>query len=246
MLDKKIIIGIINSKRIWFVLIALLFYLFCSYEYKVFVFDLYGYMGFEYEFNLSKSVFSFSVFCLSFVFLGLNNSDFIKGFSALFQILFILPILVLYQFMEMDISYILFSILLLIIINFHEFKLKTPIPPLLLSRQRSILLVIISILSVIPFFLAFKINFDSSLFLMGSELYDVRSNLAGIGNKYTSYMLTPVSQVLLPVCVIYGLKEKNVSLVAFAVLTSITLFLMIPQKSIFFWDICHDFLLLFQ
>lgn len=234
MFDKGFLQRFFNSDSIQFVLLSIALYIFTLYEYKVFVFELYEYMGFRYEFNLTKSIISLLVFFSSFFFLYIQGSEFSKSISAIFHTLFLMPILVIYQFHGLPILFVLCMIILLFIINYSGVNLKLPMPPNISTRQRSLLLTFICLVCIIPFLISFKINLDPSLFKMGEETYDIRGGLDDSWNIFTAYMITPLVQVLLPICAVYGLKEKNFLLVLFSVLSSLTLFLMIPQKSVFF------------
>ena len=224
----------IGNQKVQYIVVVVLLYLFALYEYKVFIFNLYSYMGFEYNPSVTKICLSLVIFFFSFFFLLIKSSPFIKGISSLVQTLTLLPILVIFQFQELNPSYIICSFLWLVLINSSVFQIKIPKVITLKQNQKSLLLFIITICCLIPFFFIYPIHFNFDLFKLGEETYEVRAELNTTGNLFTSYVISPLSTILLPICAIYGLKENRFGMVIFAVLGTMILFLMTPHKSIFF------------
>jgi len=224
----------LDNKKVQYIAIVVLFYVFAVYEYKVFIVKHYSYIGFEYDPSLFKICLSIVIFLSSFFFLIVRSSPFIKGISSLIQILTLLPILIVFQFQELNPSYIICSLLWLFLINSSVFHIKIPKVITLKQNQKSLLLLIITICCFVPFFFIYPIHFNLDLFKLGEETYEVRAELNTIGNLFTSYVISPLSTILLPICAIYGLKENRFGMAVFAVLGTMLLFLMTPHKSIFF------------
>ncbi len=230
---NRTLINLLDDSRLQFSFFSLLIYWLAVIEYQNFVVDHYQYMGFPGDFSTTKALVAFLVYLSSHVLLFLRASRFVKGFSALFIMIFLMPILVLYQFANgVGGWYILCSTLLLVIINLN-WSIGIPKTVVLREKDRSFFYFAIAVTAFIPFLLSYRVNLDPELFLLGSKIYDIRASIGGEGNFYTDYMLSPLYQFILPVLAIYGLSSKKFYLTMVAFGLTIILYLMIPQKSIF-------------
>ena len=234
MLQKTLIHRMYNDVRVLFTIVGIVLYLLAAHQYIYFVVPKYEYMGMLLEFNLLKSVVALVIYLSSFLLLFLKNSNFIRAFSSLLIILFLLPELLIFQFMDDNLHFILATIFMLVLINWTELLIPIPKAKRLMKKQVSLLLFILLVLFLIPFLLAYKTNFSSSLFQFGSELYAIRAEVSEDGNILTGYLLSPFVQYLLPMAAVYGLIERKWFLTILSVLVSIVIYSMIPQKSLFF------------
>lgn len=229
---EQTIISVLNDSRYQFIFFSLLLYLVCVFEYKNFVVVKYEYMGFRNHFSFEKAIFSFLLYSVSIFVVFLRSTRFIKGISGLIVAITLMPILIVYQFDELGMSYIAATVLLLMVINL-SFKFKLLFFTRIDNRQLPILLLFMIILGIIPFLIAYPINLDPSLFAFGEEIYSVRESIKGMGNIFTGYMLSPLVQVLLPMLAVYGLSQKKIYFTIISIVLSVIIFMMIPQKSIF-------------
>ncbi len=230
--QNEIFVRVLNDARLQFIGFSLIFYVLCAIGYSNFVIENYSYMGFPSDFVPEKAIFSFVLFFFCNLILFLRSSHFIKGFAALFILIFILPILLLFQYNGGEGWFVFSSILLLVLIN-SEVRLKLPKTIKLKSRQHDLALLLLTFLMFVPFLLTYKVNIKPSLFLMGSEIYEVRAAIHDHGNILTSYMLSPLVQIVVPILAVYGISARKFYLTGLAIVLSMVIYLMIPQKSIF-------------
>ncbi len=223
---------LLDDNRCQFLFFSMLLYFFCVLEYSNFVFNHFEYMGFRSHFSVSKALFAFLLYVALNLVLFLKSSYFIKGISALFLVLFVMPILVLFQYDSGGWMFVLSSVLLLLVIN-SNLTFNLPSSKMIVQHQVPIMLSVLALLIMFPFFMNYKINLDPSIFLLGEKVYAIREAIQEDGNVFTGYMKSPLIQVMLPLLAIYGLRERKVLYTVIAILLTVTMYSMIPQKSIF-------------
>lgn len=231
--ENKKLVWVVNDPRLQFLLFSVLVYVLAVFEYQNFIVQNYAYMGYPNDFSVTKAVVCFLLYVFSHILLFTKGTQFIQGFTALLLLIFFMPILVLNQYSITGNEFVLFSVYLLILINL-DIKVKLARLRLFKPSEKPVIITIIAVLLFIPFLFTFKVNFDSKLFLFGSEIYEVREGLLEKGNFFTNYMLSPLFQYVLPVVAIYGLSKRKFFIFSVAIGMSILMYLMIPQKSIFF------------
>lgn len=229
---ENILVAILNDSRYQFVFFSLCIYLIAVFEYQNFVIGKYEYMGFRNHFDFYRAIISGVLFFGSTFLVFLRSSDFIKGITGLLVVLMFMPILVVYQFDTVGLSYVIATMLLVLFINF-KFKLILLKSIRFEQRQMPIILFLLALVLFIPFLLTYTINFDLNLFKFGEEIYEVREAIKGKGNVFTGYLLSPLIQVVIPIMAIYGLIQRKFYFTIIAVLLTIITYLMMPQKSIF-------------
>ncbi|MAZ36466.1 MAG: hypothetical protein CL842_03325 [Crocinitomicaceae bacterium] len=230
---NRTFINILNDSRIQFLFFSICIYLIAVVEYQNFVVEQYRYMGFPGDFSLLKAGLAFVVYLLSHLLLYLKVSRFIRGFTALFILIFFMPILVLYQFASDVGGWFVFSSLMLLLIINANWSFAIPRTIVLKENDRPFVYLALSVFIFIPFLLSYKVHLDPELFLLGEKIYAIRAGLSDKGNLFTGYMLSPLFQFILPILAIYGLSSKKFYLTVIAFCLTILMYLMIPQKSIF-------------
>ena len=157
--------------------------------------------------------------------------------SMIVALLFCLPSIVMYQFGRVTPMVALYSMLFLILLRTPLLKVgRWNLPHVPVKYQRY-LLPTICLLCLLPFPLAYGLDgIDLSSLTMGEETYDVRAAVSERETLLTSYLMGPLYMVLLPMLIVYGLTDIRhnwwMSLVGIA--SMLFLFLLNPQKSIFF------------
>ena len=157
--------------------------------------------------------------------------------SMIVALLFCLPSIVMYQFGRVTSMVALYSMLFLILLRTPLLKVgRWNLPHVPVKYQRY-LLPTMCLLCLLPFPLAYGLDgIDLSSLTMGEETYDVRAAVSERETLLTSYLMGPLYMVLLPMLIVYGLTDIRhnwwMSLVGIA--SMLFLFLLNPQKSIFF------------
>ncbi|MBP5644757.1 MAG: hypothetical protein J6W95_02385 [Bacteroidales bacterium] len=157
--------------------------------------------------------------------------------SMIVALLYCLPAIVMYQIGGTSVFVPLYSILFFVLLRV-PLKLKSgqwTLPRIPVRWQRYVLPGV-CLLCLLPFPLAYGWHLDFSLFGMGTETYAVREAVSAKGNLLTAYLLGPLRMVLLPMLIVYGLTDfrKSWWMTLAGVVGMLFLFLLNPQKSIFF------------
>lgn len=228
------------SAKIGQLVAFLAMYVLMAVEYYRFVYLNYYYlMGFDFYAAPVPIVAGFFMLAILVVLLFFVSSEDNGSYavSMIVALLFCLPSIVMYQFGHTSPYVAIYSLLFL-------FLLRTPLldvgqwnlPRIPVKYQR-FLLPAIALLCLLPFPLAYGMDgINLSLFTMGEETYDVRASLADKETLLTAYLMGPLRMVLLPMVVVYGLMDfrRNWWMTLLGTLGILFLFLLNPQKSIFF------------
>ena len=157
--------------------------------------------------------------------------------SMIVALLFCLPSIVMYQFGRVTPMVALYSMLFLILLRTPLLKVgRWNLPHVPVKYQRY-LLPTICLLCLLPFPLAYGLDgIDLSSLTMGEETYDVRAAVSERETLLTSYLMGPLYMVLLPMLIVYGLTDirRNWWMSLVGIASMLFLFLLNPQKSIFF------------
>lgn len=228
------------SAKIGQLVAFLAMYVLMAVEYYRFVYpNYYHLMGFDFYAAPVSIVAGFFMLAILVVLLFFVSSEDNGSYavSMIVALLFCLPSIVMYQFGHTSPYVAIYSLLFL-------FLLRTPLldvgqwnlPRIPVKYQR-FLLPAIALLCLLPFPLAYGMDgINLSLFSMGEETYDVRASLADKETLLTAYLMGPLRMVLLPMVVVYGLMDfrRNWWMTLLGTLGILFLFLLNPQKSIFF------------
>lgn len=228
------------SAKIGQLVAFLAMYVLMAVEYYRFVYlNYYRLMGFDFYAAPVSIVAGFFMLAILVVLLFFVSSEDNGSYavSMIVALLFCLPSIVMYQFGHTSPYVAIYSLLFL-------FLLRTPLldvgqwnlPRIPVKYQR-FLLPAIALLCLLPFPLAYGMDgINLSLFSMGEETYDVRASLADKETLLTAYLMGPLRMVLLPMVVVYGLMDfrRNWWMTLLGTLGILFLFLLNPQKSIFF------------
>jgi hypothetical protein len=226
----------LNSKMVHFALTSIILFYF-EWNFKNFVVEHFAHNGFSCDFSLAKYVIGKLVYVVASYLVFFNSNKGLVYVVSFFVFLFwFIPSVILYQFTYNSWFVLVVFVLLFVglknvhLINWHFKPIKITL------NKPSVLWVLVGLLIVlfIPFIIEFPIHFKKSLLTFGPELYEIRTEVALLGNTFTSYFISPLSLVFCPFLMLYGIDKKKyvVSFIALAVM--FTLYLMIPYKSIFF------------
>lgn len=198
---------------------------------------MYAHLGFELEPRLlsvtAGLALAAAVFLIQFKLVPHDSELYVLCMGT--SILFCLPCIVFYQLGGGSVYPALYSLLLLLCLAIPRSRIpcfrfgKVP------CRHKWVMLLAATGLMLIPFVATYGIRLDLSVFSLGSHSYDVRAAAKAQGNLLTSYLIGPLSHVLLPLMIVYGcLDRKRWWVAAVAVACLLYLFLITPQKSILF------------
>lgn len=215
-------------------------YVLLAVEYYRFVYQNYYYlMGFDFIAAPVSIIAGFFMLAIITVVMFFSPREDTGSYavSMIVALLFCLPSIVMYQFGRITPYVAIYSMLFL-------FLLRTPFLAVVRWNMRSIpvkyqrfVLPVIALLCLLPFPLAYGLDgIDLSLFTMGEETYEVRAALASKETLLTAYLMGPLRMVLLPMVVVYGLMDirRNWWMALLGVASMLFLYLLNPQKSIFF------------
>lgn len=214
-------------------------YLLLAVEYYRFVYVNYSYiMGFDYRFEpVSVLVGILLLAIVVFVMFGIPRKECGSyTVSMIVALLFCIPSIVMYQIGHITIFVPLYTILFLILLRTPLLDIERWPLPKIPERWQRFLLPAICVLCILPFPLTYGFHLDFSLFTMGEETYKVREVVSTKTNILTAYLMGPLRMVFLPMLIVYGLTElkKNWWMALLGIAGILFLFMLNPQKSIFF------------
>lgn len=161
----------------------------------------------------------------------------LNALSMIVALLFCLPAIVMYQIGGTSLFVALYSLLFFVMLRvplrLTVGQWRLPHFPV---RWQRYILPAVCLLCLLPFPLAYGWHLDFSLFSMGEETYAAREAIASKGNLLTAYLMGPLRMVLLPMLIVYGLTDfkRNWWMAILGIMGMLFLFLLNPQKSIFF------------
>ena len=238
----------INYKRLNNVLL-LFFFLLLEYSYYVYITDVYGDM-YRFDFDIYRYIISKLIFAFLLLLINRIKTDLLYVISLVFMMIMLVPNLVIYQFMEFNlliIFYISFFILLLALAGqiriIHKYKLK------LLPEDNSrkvIFLFALALLMLVPYFLTFKLNVDFSVFNLDDAVYQKRADSIRLSGAYVGYTRDWLAKILLPIVLIFSLKERYHLISIATVALMLYLFLILAHKAMLFAPFIIIFLYFFK
>ena len=220
--------------------VFLAMYVLMAVEYYRFVYSYYYYlMGFDFRPDPMPIIAGFlmlaATMAVMFFAKGEDRSSY--ALSMLVALLLCLPSMVMYQFGGVSVYVPLYSLLFLLLLRLPLLDIRQWRLPRLPVKYQRYLLPALCLLCLLPFPLAYGLDgIDLSLFTMGEETYEVRAAVSERETLLTSYLLGPLRMVLLPMLIVYGLTDfkRNWWMTLLGVSGLLFLFLLNPQKSIFF------------
>lgn len=223
------------SNNILHLLLFVCFYLVLVYEYFEFVVPLYAANNFVLAYNTTTVCVGFVMLFIIMTRLFVNKgiTDFSYAISMFVSITFAIPAIIMYQFANCTIFAPLYSILFLFAITSKYIVIPKINVKGVPQKHRPIILILMSLLFLVPFFLTYKLNINLKVFSFGSELYDARAAAKSSGNIFTSYLMGPLTKVLLPIAIILGIKEKKLWLSIIGILLMLYIFAVNPHKALF-------------
>lgn len=211
------------------------FYLVMLYEYFDFVVPLYAVNNFVLSYSTTTICVGFVMLFALLVRLFINKSisDFSYAISMFVAITFAVPAIIMYQFGNCTIFAPLYSILFVYAITSKyivvpKFNVKG-----VQRKHRLGILILMSLLFLVPFVITYKFNLNIKAFSFGSELYEARAAAKSSSNIFTSYLMGPLTKVLLPIAIILGIKEKKLWMSIIGILLMLYMFAVNPHKALF-------------
>ncbi len=213
------------------ILTGLFFYL-----YPTFLVERYAYMGFSMvPLQYWKLVFSSGLFFFSFVYIFSKASPFLKSVSLFFQVIFLLPNLVFYNFNDISVIPICGLTLLIALLSFPRIKFRPIqfVKPEFIEITVLIFTLLLPVLFIVLY--TYPLNFNLELLKFGKAIYAVReTNAEVVHSSFLSYTLSPLVKVLLPLFVLFMLHKKKYFLSLLGVVVIAALFFITAKKGVFF------------
>lgn len=193
------------------------------------IFDYQGFTIVQESMQLEYRVF---LALLILVVTFLNLSTFIYLMSMFYIVIVIIPTLLLHNYMESDIrillSHLLFM-LILISLSKINFAVKTST---LSNKKKETTLFYVSLVLILPFLVIYadQINPQNLLLI---ELDESRDLERSTSNLYTGYVYGLLSNVILPIAILLGIKSKRYRIVVISLALLLFLFLVGAHKSVY-------------
>lgn len=217
----------------------LLLYLLLLVEYYGFIYSNYfSLMGFDYRFNPVAFLSGLLMLAAAVAMLAAVPGD--KGrlytVGVVVAMLFCLPQIVLFQIGKAQPYGALYSLLLLFLVTTPLLRLPQARTPRLPARWLWWLLPLLAVLALIPFVKAYGLSFNLHRFSLGQDIYQARAAASARGTTATDYLLGPLTRLMLPLMLVYGLccLRRRWWMVVLALALTLYLFFITPQKTILF------------
>ena len=218
-------------------ILELTMYILLNLSYILVISPAFGYMGFEYDFSILRILISL-IIVLSFVHFGkFVGSGLLYAVWHMVLIICLLPHLVFYTFSSGNLSasfgYIIFLIILLLFSKLKLHNINSKVINIQQGSNLTIFLVITFILFV-PFLYYLPYINIRNLWL--TEVYETRVLFREINHwNILSYLLSPLSRVLLPALIIVSINRKNYPLLILVITLTTYLYLSSGAlKSVYF------------
>ena len=202
-------------------------YILLNLSYILVISPAFSYMGFEYDFSILRILISL-IIVLSFVHFGkFVGSGLLYAVWHMVLIICLLPHLVFYTFSSGNLSaslgYIIFLIILLLFSKLKLHNINSKVINIQQGSNLTIFLVITFILFV-PFLYYLPYINIRNLWL--TEIYETRALFREINHwNILSYLLSPLSRVLLPALIIVSINRKNYPLLILVITLTTYLYL---------------------
>jgi len=225
------------SNTISLQLLELIIFFLLILSYVIVVSTDYGYMGFENDFSFSRILISLTV-VLFFIQMGKwLDAGLLHAIWHMVLIICLLPHLVFYAFSSGNLSASLgYMIFLLVLFFFSKLKLHNINSKVINIQQGSNLIIVLGITLILFLPFLYYLPYVNIRNLWFKDIYETRIIFRNINSlEGLSYLLSPLSRVLLPALIIVGLKRKKGLLVLLII--SLTAYLYLASgavKSVYF------------
>ena len=217
----------------------ILLYLLLLVEYYGFVYSNYfSLMGFDYRFSPVAFLSGLLMLAAAVAMLAAVPGD--KGrlytVGVVVAMIFCLPQTVLFQIGKAQPYGALYSLLLLFLVTTPLLWLPQARTPRLPARWLWWLLPLLALLALVPFVNAYGLSFNLHRFTLGQDIYQARAAASARGTMATGYLRGLLTNVMLPLMLVYGLccLRRRWWMVVLALAMTLYLFFVTPQKSILF------------
>lgn len=224
----------IPKEKVFHFLLLILFFIIFEIRYFTFVYENYQHAKFDFGFSLNKYIIGKFLFIISLYLTNKTKSKFIYITMMLFNLLIVIPNLIMYQFNNSPLT---ISVLIIIFMFFLSINLlKIPSIKFFEIKKQQILPLLFAtiIILFIPFFYKYGFNFDLRVFSLGEVMYEIRKASSQISSPLTTYLYFPLKNFLIPILLVYAILKNKKWLIVSGILMVIYLFLIIPHKSTFF------------
>lgn len=212
----------------------ILFYILLLLSYP-FIANKYSYWGFVVCYKLISFLFGVSFLLVAYLLKKLIRDEFLSTVFNFILVIFFIPQVVFYQSTSLSIKPLIAHSLFLVVFTFaSNFKFKiTSFKIPLTIKSNFIFFVILSFSLLTPFLYYYSsyIDFRNLLFV---DVYDTRYLFRNISLESLSYIINPLTRILLPVVLVVSLIKNNYFLIVITILGVIFLYLCGAFKSYFF------------
>lgn len=249
---QKIRVRIKQHEPVIHVLLLGLLYMMLDHQYRHFVSPLFLHLNFTCEPVMWRLVTAWLCFAFTLSsFFWLKPSGYLHATSVLFIILFLIPNLILFQYMPthpaIPALMVMFTLLLRIPVKLTWVTNKIPI---IGPKSTQVVLPLIGILCFIPVIRHFGFSLPGmNLFTDTALMYEVREELQGNVPVSVAYSLGQLTKAILPSLLLYGLVTKRYWMSGLAALGIAYIFMVNPHKTFLmalapllffaFWDHYH-------
>lgn len=215
--------------------LVLLILILLSLIYITVIAPIYDYSGFILDINMIRVIGSVFVFAaLNFALFNRRISDFIYSILIIILILFTIPSLILFCFGGAN--YLIFLSHLTFFFTVYTFSIvsKKRVLTNRFSGEKGMkLLLIIAFILFIPFLITYAPHININNFLL-LDIHESRMLEREISNTYTSYFYSPLTKIVIPILMIYGIYHKNQICILASGVMLLFLFLVGGHKTVLF------------
>lgn len=226
----------IFSNRHFHLLAFIFFYLLLIYEYIHFVTPIFSDKGFLLKPETNRIILGVILFIVlsTILFLFNNSSKFIYALSLFAGMSFSTPSIIMYQLSDINLLIPILSIIFIFFLTSKYLNFPTIKISKLKFNQQKYIILILAILLIIPFIVTYGVTLNKNVFSLGKEIYDVRADAYINSNLFTAYAFGPLTKVLLPCLIIYGILQKDRLLWITGIVLMLYIFMVNPHKSVLF------------
>ena len=243
MVDFKTIIYKQLQNRTGHLVAFVLLYALLLVEYVRFVYANYSTKGFELSVRPATVIIGLLLVALASLWLFVwsrgggahakaADGGYMYVLSLFVAVAFFLPSVVMYQVGGTTLWLPVYSLLFVFLLSAPFLQLPELRTPKVGCKVQRWLLPAMALLMLVPFIVAYRADIDWSVFTMGSNTYEVRSEANIKGNLLTAYLLGPLVKVILPLLIVYGFKQRHPVVWAPGILMMLYIFAVNPQKTI--------------
>lgn len=164
----------------------------------------------------------------------LPSTDLIYSILCIILVLIIYPSFILWRNLNSDFRIILLNTFYFFSIYTiaHLFPAKFKWPRIK-EQQKTTILMLMAVMAIIPFVFIFAPHIDFRNLIL-SNIYEARNIETELSNRYTDYVYSSLSNVVIPLLIVLALIKKEFIKVGLALGLLIFMFLVGGHKSVFF------------